>query len=292
MDARSASHVLSQIAVLLELHDDDRIAPRLLQSAARTLVAHARRDLRDVLENEPTLLENIAPQARDIINDLADKNSSALLETLEEQTPEGLLEMLRVPGLGPARIRQIHEQLGIETLQDLEQAAKDGRLSTLPRFGEKSAERVLRGVADLRATGAYVLWQHGFAHAERLRHAVRSNSDVLQVEIAGSVRRRSEVVRDVDLVVAVRGAPSVAAASIASSLDVREVLGGGGRTITARLDDGVQLDLTCTRPEHFATALWRGTGSERGASHRPALRYRQLRREGRQPGQGCRLGER
>ena len=169
--------------------------------------------------------------------------------------------MLRVPGLGPARIRQIHDGLHVETLQELEQSARDGRLAALPRFGEKTAEKILKGIADLRATGAYVLWQHGSAEAERLRSAVAAHPDVLQVEIAGSIRRRMELVRDIDLVAAVRGSPSVVAASLAHMSGVHEVLGGGGRTLTLRFDDGVSVDLACVRPEQLALALWRATGS-------------------------------
>jgi len=101
----------------------------------------------------------------------------------------------------------------VESLQELEQAARDGRLATLPRFGDKTAQKILKGIADLRSTGAFVLWQHGRAEAARLREAVAAHPDVLQVEIAGSIHRRAEVVRDIDLVAAVRGAPSVVAAS-------------------------------------------------------------------------------
>ena len=267
MDTRSAAHALTQIAVLLELHGDDRVSPRVLQSAARTVSALGERDLHEAL-NDPALLAELPPLAREILIDLDTSNSSAMLERLQEETPEGLLEMLRVPGLGPARIRQIHDGLDIDTLQELEQSARDGRLAALPRFGQKTAERVLRGISDLRATGAYMLWQHAHTDAIRLRAAIGNHPDVLHAEIAGSIRRRNEVVRDVDVVASVRGAPSVVAASIANLPGVKDVLGGGGRVLTIRFHDGVQLDLACVRPEHFALALWRATGS--------ALHVRQL----------------
>jgi DNA polymerase (family 10) len=196
-----------------------------------------------------------------VLRDLADSNSSALLEQLQEETPEGLMEMLRVPGLGPARIRSIHEHLDVDTLLELEQAASDGRLASLPKFGAKTAEKVLKGIADLRATGAHVLWQHARAEAERVREAMRVHPDVLQIEIAGSIRRCTEIVRDVDLVAAVRGSPSVVAASLSQQRGVKEVLGGGGRTLSLRLENGMRVDLACVRPEQFALALWRATGS-------------------------------
>jgi DNA polymerase (family 10) len=265
MDCRSAAHALTQIASLLELHGEDRFTVRAMQLAARTAAMAGDRELREALDDPvgkgSVEWEALAPAALSVLHDLAETNGSALLERLQEQTPEGLLEMLRVPGLGPLRIRQIHEGLHVETLQDLELSARDGRLAALPRFGEKTALKILNGIADLRATGAYVLWQHGQAEALRIAHEVRAHPDVLQVEIAGSIRRRMELVRDIDLVAAVRGSPSVVAASLAQMRGVREVLGGGGRVLTLRFDDGVSVDLVCVRPEQMALALWRATGS-------------------------------
>lgn len=234
---------------------------RAIQEAARLIAARGDEPLVEVLEGRGAPRPELAPLAGEILADLIETGGSSLLERLQEETPEGLMEMLRVPGLGPARIRQIHDGLHIETLQELEAAARDGRLATLPRFGDKSAEKLLKGIADLRASGAFVLWAHARAEAERLAATVRRHPDVLRVEVAGSIRRRTELVRDIDLVAAVRGSPSVVAAAIAHGLDVRDVLGGGGRTITIRTTDGVTLDLACVRPEQFALALWRATGS-------------------------------
>ena len=261
MDCRSVAHTLTQIATLLELHDEDRFSVRAMHTAARAVGAYADQALADVLADEPSAFDGVAPTARAVLVDIVETNGSALLERLQEDTPEGLLEMLRVPGLGPARIRLIHDGLRLDTLQELELAARDGRLAALPTFGEKTAEKIRKGIADLRATGAFVLWQHGYAEARRVREFVRAHPDVLHVEIAGSIRRRCEVVRDIDLVAAVRGSPSLVAAAISRLPGVREVLGGGGRSLTLRFDDGVLVDLVCVRPEQFALALWRATGS-------------------------------
>lgn len=261
MDCRAAAHALTQVATLLELHAEDKFSVQAMQSAARAVSALGDQPLTDALPRVLRAPDAVAPAALAVLEDLAESNSSALLERLQEETPEGLMEMLRVPGLGPARIRSIHDGLDIDSLHELEQAARDGRLAALPKFGARTADKVLKGIADLRATGAYVLWQHGRAEAQRLVEALQVHPDVLQIAIAGSIRRRMEIVRDVDLVAAVRGSPSIVAASLAQMRGVKEVLGGGGRTLSLRLDDGVRVDLACVRPEQFALALWRATGS-------------------------------
>lgn len=271
MHCRTAAHVLTSIATLLELHNADKARVRGMQTAARVVGGFADAPLGEILPilsaasgSAPatgTLVESLSDEALVVLRDLTESNSSELLERLQEETPEGLLEMLRIPGLGPARIRAIHDGLDIDSVMELEEVARNGRLAALPRFGERTAERILKGIADLRATGAAVLWQHGRAEAARIAEALRAHPDVLQLEIAGSIRRRMEVVRDIDLVAAVRGSPSVVATTLSQLRGVREVLGGGGRTIALRFEDGAHVDLHCVRPEQFVLAWWRATGS-------------------------------
>ena len=262
MDPRAAAHVLAQIATLLELHGESAFRVRSFQSAARVVGGLSAAELEAAAALDDATHEGVAPEAMGVVRELVLTNGALLLETLQEQTPEGLLEMLRVPGLGPARIRSIHDGLHIETLHELEEASRDGRLAGLPRFGDRTAERIRLGIAALREAGAYVLFEHGRAEAERLREMVAAHPDVLEVAIAGSVRRSCETVRDTDLVAAVRGSPSVVSAALAHLDGVREVIGGGGRTLTLRFANGARLDLSCVRPEQFALALWRATGSE------------------------------
>ena len=271
MDSQSAAHALNQIAMLLELHGEPRATVQDFQLAAKQVtsltadalaraVADAARDAAGV--PAPGTTPDIPQPVLQTLKELLETNSSSLLETLQEKTPEGLLEMLLVPGLGPAKIRLIHDGLHVETLQELELAARDGRLAALPKFGDKTAEKIRKGIADLRAAGSPVLWGHAQSEAERLRATLNAHADTLQVAVAGSIRRRNETVRDIDMVASVSGSPSVVAATLVHDLHgVRDVLGGGGRTVTVRFEDGARMDLACVRPEQFAFALWRATGS-------------------------------
>lgn len=262
LSSRTAAHVLAEIATLLELRGEPAAQSRIFEQGARTLHTVDEDDIVPRLsasEDESAL--SLPAAVRDVLRDLADTGDSQFLEQLRENTPEGLLEMLRVPGLGTAKIHRIHEGLGIETLHELEQAARDGRLAALPRFGARTAEKVRRGIANLRQSGARVLYPHAALDAERLLAAVRAHADVVRAEIAGSLRRHCETIADVDIVAAVRTGPSVVAAAFAHAPGVREVIGGGGPSIALRYDDGTRLDLRCVSEERFPLALWWATGT-------------------------------
>ena len=262
MDSRSAAHALNEIASLLELRGEGRFKTRAYRNAARAVVALDTDDITALHRSgELAALPGLGPATLSVLTDLVETGDSQYLEQLRENTPEGLLEMLRVPGLGTSKIHLIHEGLGIETLHDLEEAARDGRLAKLPRFGQKTAEKILRGIAFLRETGAYVLLPHAQAEARRLLAGVLRHPDVLHAELAGSLRRHREVIRDVDIVASSAAAPAVVAASFAHAPGVREVIGGGGRSIAIRYVDGTLLDLHCVTPAEFPVALWRATGN-------------------------------
>ena len=259
---RTAAHVLSEIATLLELRGEPAPISRAYDVAARALQTLAVNDLSAMIRSgELAGLAGLGPPALDVLRDVVENGDSQFLEQLRENTPEGLLEMLRVPGLGTARIHGIHEGLGIHTLHELEQAARDGRLESLPRFGARTAQKVLRGIAHLRESGARVLFPHAQLEGGRLLAAVRAHPDVSHAQLAGSLRRHMETIGDIHVVAACRVSPTLVAAAFAHGRGVREVIGGGGPTIAIQYDDGTRLDLRCVTDARYALALWWATGT-------------------------------
>jgi DNA polymerase (family 10) len=262
MDPRSVAHALSQISDFLELHEANRFRSAAYRNAARAILGIQTDDLGTALRSgELAALKGIGPATLSTIRELVESGESRYLEQLRSETPDGLIAMLRIPGLGSAKIQAIHKGLGVSTVDELEQAALSGRLATLPRFGSGTAAKILKGIAYLRETGAYMLYPRALAESERLLAAVRQHAGVARAEIAGSVRRRVEVVRDIDIVAACPESPAAVAADFASAPGVREAKGSDG-TIVIRYVDGTVLHLHCVTPDHFAIALWRATGSE------------------------------
>src|SRR4029077_6642792 len=188
-----------------------------------------------------------------------------------------LVEMLRIPGLGVAKVRLIHEALAIESLAELEVAASDGRLAALPRFGAKTAENVRRGIAQLRQATGLRLFHHARDEIEQVRRALAALDGVQRVEVGGAVRRRCELIGRLDLIAVHAGAAARDALihRLGQAPGVIEIGGhgerGGGGTITLRFASGTVVDVLLTTPERFGLDWIRATGS---SAHVAALETR------------------
>ena len=262
MDPRSVAHALSQIADFIELKGENRFKSAAYRNAARAILAVQTDDLAPLLASgELAELKGIGPATLSTIRELVESGESRYLEQLRSETPEGLLEMLRVPGLGTAKIQKIHEGLGVSSLDALEAAASDGRLAKLPRFGAGTAAKILKGIAYLRANSAYMLYPRALAESEHMLAAVRAHPAVERAMVAGSLRRKNEIVRDIDVVASCSESPERVAADFAGAQGVREAKLRGDGAATVRFVDGSVLDLHCVTPECFGVALWRATGS-------------------------------
>jgi len=158
--------------------------------------------------------------------------------------------------------------LNIGTVEELEAAARDGRLATLPKIGPKTAAKIVAGIAAARERGALGLYHHAAVEAGHLLSAVRSHPDVDRAELAGALRRRTEVVGTVDIVAACRSDPVATAQSFTRMAGVRRAQGTGA-SVSISYVDGARLSLRCVLSSAFAVALWEETGN---AEHVAAVR--------------------
>src|SRR5213592_1514013 len=147
MDSRSAAHVLSQIGALLQVKGEQKFKARAYAGAARALIALDTDDLAPLLRSgELADTPGIGPATLSVVRDLVETGESSYLNQLSEAMPAGMLDLMRVPGLGAARIQLIHDTLGVQNIDDLERVAQNGQLAELPKFGKKTAEKILRGI--------------------------------------------------------------------------------------------------------------------------------------------------
>jgi DNA polymerase (family 10) len=262
MDKKAVGQVLEQIASFMELKGDNPFRIRAFRTAARAVSGIAG-DLEQALEDGSLAgTKGVGPGTLQIITELAGSGRSTLLEELREQVPPGLVEMLAISGLGVAKIRQIHEVLDIDSVPELEAAALDGRLARLPRFGPKTSENVLRGIAYLRQASAFRLSHHAAEEAEGLRQALEKLPGVVHAFVAGDVRRRAELVRDQILVLVADVAPAELFDRLSRLPGVHEFAGQDERRVTLRFAGGASAQIVVTTPVNLGAVLVQATGSE------------------------------
>jgi DNA polymerase (family 10) len=204
MDKFTVARMLDEISRYIELSDPKPFRARAFENAARA-VERLEEDL-DALVATGSLggVSGIGKATGQIIEEIVRTGASPYLEELRGQYPPGIFELLRIPKLGLKKVGQIHSELGIGSLDDLEAAAKDGRLAKLKGFGAKTAEQILNGIAFARMRESQFLLPIGLEAAESLRTRLLNLDGVDDVEVSGSVRRRLEVIRNVNLVVATK----------------------------------------------------------------------------------------
>jgi len=263
MDSRTAAHFLSQIGALLEVKGEHKFKARAYAGAARALIALDTDDLGPLVRSgELAKTPGIGPATLGVVRELVETGESSYLAKLREGMPEGLADLMRVPGLNAAKIQVIHQSLGVETLEDLERVAENGQLADLPRFGKKTAERILKGISILRRNTHLERFPQAALEAHVLVANVVKHPDVIQADVAGSVRRHNEVIADIDIVAECSANPVDVAASFARAPGVaKATLGAEPGSVDIRFVDGTHLDMHCVSRGDFGVALWRATGS-------------------------------
>jgi DNA polymerase (family 10) len=263
MDSRSAAHVLSQIGALLAVKGEQKFKARAYAGAARALIAVDTDDLGPLLRSgELADVPGIGPATLSVVRELVETGGSSYLDELREGFPEGLLELFRVPGLNAAKIQVIHEALGVQSLEDLERVAQSGELAGLPKFGKKTAEKILKGIEILRRDAHLKRFPAAAVEAHLLLANIVKHPDITQAAVAGSIRRHNELVAGMDIVAECSSDPAMVAASFARSPGVRESkTREDPGSVHIRFVDGTHLDMHCVSKADYPVALWRATGS-------------------------------
>ena len=266
--------VLETIATLLELQDENPFKIRAYSNAARSIETWGG-NLRELAEENR--LEEIPGVGKAIagkITELALIGSSKFYDELRAKFPPGILELFSLPGLGAKKIKALHEKLQVGSIADLKQACQAGRVAELPGFGKTTQDKIALTIANrAQHAGSFQLGAVA-AEAEQLQDDLRAHPNASRVSIAGSYRRRKEIVRDLDFIVATKN-PEAITEFFAGHPLVESVIARGATKTSVRLRSGIQADLRVVSSTEYPFALGYFTGSK---EHNIVLRNRALQR--------------
>src|SRR5437868_8741029 len=204
MDKNQVASTLENIAVLLTLKEgSSQFEVRAYENAARAINS-LDGDIEQLvragkLKGTPGLGSIIIKRVEEMVN----TGQSPFYEELRASTPPVKLDMLRIQGVGPKKINAIYDQLHVTSIAELEQACRDDRVAHLPGFGKKTQDNILQGIAFLSQHAGRFLYPVAEQEAERIRSALATLPEIVRLEVAGSLRRRRETVKDIDMVASV-----------------------------------------------------------------------------------------
>ena len=272
MDKKDIVEVLERIGTMMEIKGENPFKVRAYFSGARTLQT-MEEDLGTVIEEERLGdVPGIGKALTEKIETLFATGELKFYDDLIASVPSGLLDLLEVPGLGGKKIKALHEQLEIDSIESLTEACNEGKVAELKGFGEKTQEKILSGIKNREAYSARHLWWKARKVADRILPGLEGLPQVERVEAAGSLRRGMETVGDLDFLVA-SSEPAPIMEWFTSMEGIAEVTAHGDTKSSVRLEDGMQADLRVVPGEQFFFALHHFTGSK---DHNVRMRQKAL----------------
>ncbi|MGD2047983.1 MAG: DNA polymerase/3'-5' exonuclease PolX [Chloroflexota bacterium] len=262
MNNREVATVFENVADMLAIRGD-HIHRVLAYRRAAENIRELNRDLNHIYaEGELTEIPGIGATLADKIEEMLTTGKLEFFDRLSQEIPPSLVEMLRVEGVGPKRVKQIYDSLGITTLEELAIAAEAGRLKELPGLGAKSEARIIAGIRALELHGDdRVLLGEAWPLAQQILNGLKSLPGVKKAAVAGSLRRMRETIGDVDILVAAEDSQPIMA-WFREIKNVETVLGSGPTKSSVLLLSGLQVDLRVLPAERWGTLLSYFTGSK------------------------------
>lgn len=267
--------IFVRIADLLEIKGEVIYKILAYRKAADSLENLARPAADYWQEGKLTDIPGVGKAIAEKIDELYLTGRLGFLERLEEEVPATLADLLKVPDLGPKKIALFWKKLGVTNLQELEAAARAGKIRRLPGMGEKSEARLLAGIETLSRRSDRIPIGKAWPYAQKLAEFLRRTPGVQQVEVAGSLRRMRSTVGDIDMLAAADDSEPIMQAFI-NHPDVARVLGRGETKASVEFRDNMNAQLWVHPPARFGTALQYATGSK---DHSVRLRELALKRD-------------
>jgi DNA polymerase (family 10) len=262
--------MLEDMGAMLEIMGANVFKVRAFSNAAREIEALTG-NLEDmVATGELHDVPGVGKSIFSHIEEMLERGTFKEHEELAAKLPTGLLEMMRIPGVGPKKVKAIHDTLGVASIDDLEKAAQDGQIAELEGFGEKSQEKILRGIESYRRYSQRHLFSEAFAEGKKLLEQVTSHPDVQRSMLGGSLRRRRETIKDIDILVSAKK-PGAIMDRFTTLPAVDSVVAKGETKASVVLESGINADLRVVSDKEFPFAAHYFTGSK---AHNTELRAR------------------
>ena len=270
MKKEDVAAILEEIGVLLELKGENPFKTRAYHNAAR-LIKSLSADLVDLVQSgEIRNIKGIGSALADKITELVTTGRLEYYENLRAEFPDSLLELLRIPGLGPKKIKKLYEELGIQSIKDLELACRKHQLAALEGFGARTEQKILEGIQFIKQHSDRHLYHVALAAGERLFQHVAGHPAVIRAQLAGSLRRCKETVKDIDIVASAEEKDRDAIMEhFTQQPGVQAVVAKGSTKSSIITEEGIQADLRIVSDKQFPYALHHFTGSR---EHNTAMR--------------------
>lgn len=274
MTRENLAEVLDEIAILLELKGENPFKIRAYRNGAQ-LVRNFDGDIVDrAVNNQLEGIEGIGEALRDKLHELASTGSLQFHQNLRAEFPAGIFELFEVQGLGPKKVKALHDTLGVTSIAELVAACNANQVATLPGFGPKTQAKILEAIAHRAAyADAFLLGSVSPLVSEML-DTLRMHPEIVRVSVAGSFRRAKEIVHDLDFLVATRE-PALVCEDFTTLPQVESVIVCGDTKASIHLKNGIQCDLRAVSNAQYPFALLYFTGSK---EHNVALRSLALRK--------------
>lgn len=261
MDKHEVAAILEEIAFLLEILGENVFKVRAYHTAAKAIDSLDEELEKMVKEERLQQIPGIGEGIASKISILVNKGRLPYYEKLKKMVPEGLLELIKVPGLGPKKVMQLYKELHIKSLKELTDACQKGKVSQLAGFGPKTEKNILDNLKKLKVYGKRMLWWDARELALPIADSLSQLKKVDKVEVAGSFRRKLETVGDLDFLVA-SNAPAYVMEWFTTQPFVEKVQSKGTTKASVRLKGGLQADVRVIPKADYAFALLYFTGSK------------------------------
>ena len=275
MDKKQVAEILDEMGTLLELKGENPFKCRAFHNAARVIEALTQDIGELVSSGNIRSVKGIGQSLAEVISDLVLKGKSKDYEEVKSSLPAGLLEMTRIQGLGPKRIKILYDKLKIKSIAELKKACEKHTLAKLEGFGEKSEENILKGIELLSKTSDKHLFPKAKEAADKIYGTISGLREVKRCEIAGSLRRKKEIIGDIDIVVsAAQKHRAKIFDTFVSHPEVDSIIARGETKSSVVLKGGMNSDLRVVEDAEFPFALNYFTGSK---EHNVEMRSRARR---------------